>query len=129
MGLDMFAFRTKQKPENPVDFELDKEFEESRTEIHYWRKHPDLHRWMERLYREKGGQSSDFNCVPVELNLEDLERLETEIKVTGLEQNHGGFFFGSSQRDDSQDTDDLEFIRDARRAIEEGDTVYYDSWW
>jgi hypothetical protein len=63
------------------------------------------------------------------LNLEDLERLETEIKVTGLEQNHGGFFFGSSQRDDSQDADDLEFIRDARRAIEEGDTVYYDSWW
>jgi hypothetical protein len=125
----MFAYRTPVKPEKPVDFQDEVYGDNERQEIQYWRKHPDLHRWMERLYREKGGQAEDFNCVPVELNLEDLERLETEIKVTGLDKNHGGFFFGSSNRNDEEENEDLEFIRNARRAIEEGDTVFYDSWW
>ena len=30
-------------------------------QIHYWRKHPNLHGWMEDLYRAKGG-AAEFNC-------------------------------------------------------------------
>lgn len=128
MGLDMFAFRTNAKPSQPVDFMEEIQGAE-RNEIHYWRKHPDLHRFMEKLYREKGGQQADFNCTPVELTEEDLFALEVHIKTTGLEPNQGGFFFGASSRDDEQDAEDLQFIEDARQAIREGDTVYYDSWW
>jgi hypothetical protein len=33
--------------------------------MHYWRKHPDLHGWMEKLCRAKGGKFDDFNLAPV----------------------------------------------------------------
>jgi hypothetical protein len=55
MGLDMYARTTNAKLKSPVDFD-----ETDGTEFHYWRKHPDLHGWMERLYREKGGIDRSF---------------------------------------------------------------------
>lgn len=120
MGLDMYAFTQKAKPQTPVDFEPD-----TPTELHYWRKHPNLHGWMEALYFEKGGQQS-FNCVPVELTIEDLDRLEADLSLSNLPQTEG-FFFGQTQGDELDD--DLTFIAKARAAIANGLTVYYDSWW
>jgi len=38
----MYAFTTAHEPEEPVDFKAD-----NAVEIH-WRKHPNLHGWMER---------------------------------------------------------------------------------
>jgi hypothetical protein len=58
MGLDMFARTTTEKPASDVDFDM-----EQHSELHYWRKHPDLHGWMEKLYRGKGGAAESFNCV------------------------------------------------------------------
>ena len=120
MGLDMYAFTMTAKPQTPVDFEP-----EDPTRLHYWRKHPNLHGWMEALYGEKGG-AQEFNCVPVELTLEDLDRLEADLSLGSLPQTQG-FFFGESQGDELED--DLDFIAKARLAIENGLTVYYDSWW
>ena len=120
MGLDMYAFTQKAKPQAPVDFEP-----ETPTELHYWRKHPNLHGWMEALYFEKGG-AQEFNCVPVELTADDLNRLETDIRAGNLPQT-SGFFFGSS--DGTEIADDLAFVAKARAAIAQGNTVYYDSWW
>lgn len=123
MGLDMYAMVMKRAPERAVDFEYDVEETE---EIHYWRKHPNLHGWMRRLYIHKGGSDPEFNLVPVQLTTEDLDQLEQDVS-NGALPHTTGFFFGSS--DGSEKEDDLEFIRKARAAIEEGKTVFYTSWW
>jgi hypothetical protein len=123
MGLDMYAYRTKAKPETETDFST-KSFNE--VEIHYWRKHPNLHGWMEQLYYNKGGQADSFNCVNLELTQDDLLDLRNDLKEGNLPST-AGFFFGQS--DGSENEEDLKFVDDALKAIEEGDTVYYSSWW
>ncbi|WP_430450713.1 phosphoglycerate kinase [Rhodopirellula europaea] len=120
MGLDMYAMTTTEVLEKEVDFKVD-----DTGELHYWRKHPNLHGWMERLYYDKGG-TEDFNCVPVVLNVTDLDQLEIDIQSGDLPDT-SGFFFGESEGNESED--DLEFIAKARRAIADGQTVFYDSWW
>ena len=123
MGLDMYALSTKAKPQTEVDFST-KNFEQ--TELHYWRKHPNLHGWMQNLYDMKGGTSSDFNGDCVVLDSEDLDNLEQDIKDGNLPDT-SGFFFGQSDSD--SDLDDLEFVQKSRNEIANGKTVYYTSWW
>ncbi|MEY4333950.1 MAG: hypothetical protein RLZZ196_2693 [Bacteroidota bacterium] len=123
MGLDMYAFATKAKPTTEVDFST-KNFDVE--EIHYWRKHPNLHGWMQELYDSKGGTSDSFNGDCVVLDNEDLDNLEQDIKDGNLPDT-SGFFFGNTQGD--EDEDDLLFVKQAREAISNGRTVYYTSWW
>ena len=126
MGLDMYAFSTKAKPNKEVDFSTTNFQPE---EVHYWRKHPNLHGWMHELYLSKGGDKhSDFNGDCVVLTESDLDDLEHDIEKCDL-PNTSGFFFGQSQTDEDEMKDDLEFVRKARTAIAEGKTVYYTSWW
>jgi len=120
MGLDMYAYMTRETPARPVDFEI-----EDASPFYYWRKHPDLHGWMEELYREKGGEEQ-FNCVPVQLTASDLDRLEADIRSGDLPDTTG-FFFGDS--DGTETAGDLAFIAAARVALAEGYTIYYNSWW
>lgn len=120
MGLDMYALVTREKPATPFGFKV-----EDAAEIHYWRKHPNLHGWMESLYFEKGGADT-FNCITLALTAEDLDRLEADVRAGHLPPT-SGFFFGES--DGSEREDDLMFIATARAAIAEGKTVFYDSWW
>lgn len=122
MGLDMYAVTCRRPPASPVDFKVDKDA----TELHYWRKHPNLHGWMERLYREKGGTDADFNVVPVVLTADDLDRLEADIRARRLPQT-SGFFFGVTTGDEQED--DLQFVADAREALAAGLTVIYAAWW
>ena len=76
MGLDQFAYKTKIKFTKEVDFESEiKDDRSELVEIHCWRKHANLQGWMESLYREKGGSSEEFNCVPLQLTKEDLDML------------------------------------------------------
>jgi hypothetical protein len=121
MGLDMFAMTTNLAPESPVDFKA-----ENATELHYWRKHPNLHGWMEELYYAKGGSAESFNCVTLQLALKDLDKLEADTKSQKLPDTKG-FFFGES--DGTEFEDDLAFINKAREAIAQGQIVFYDSWW
>ena len=114
MGLDQYAHKI-------VAHDTD-----NREEIAYWRKHPNLQGWMEQLWREKGGEG-EFNCVDVELTLEDLEQLEASIEDAELPDTDG-FFFGDNS-DDYYREQDLEFIADASKAIEQGYKVVYTSWW
>lgn len=123
MGLDQFAYRRPGSLPKAVDFDR---IGDAETEIHYWRKHPNLQGWMRALYVEKGGSQDDFNCVPVELTLADLDRLESDVKCRALPPTTG-FFFGQS--DGSEIDDDLTFIAKARTVIAEGDSVFYTSWW
>lgn len=123
MGLDQYAYC--------IDNNGEKE------ELAYWRKHPNLQGWMENLWYNRGrpgltkdnsgNMLGDFNCIPVELNKEDLDALENAIVNKGLPST-GGFFFGENS-DDYYKEQDLEFIRKAREALDSGLTVMYDSWW
>ena len=110
-----------QPTAGPVDFKV-----EDASELHVWRKHPNLHGWMQDLYYDKGGSAECFNCVPVVLTAEDLDRLEAAIRTRELPHTIG-FFFGET--DGTEMDDDLAFIAKAREAIAAGLTVYYDSWW
>lgn len=121
MGLDMYAYTTDRTPAQPVDFKAD-----DAQELHYWRKHPNLHGWMERRYREKGGTDPDFNCVNLQLTAEDLDALEADIAARALPPT-SGFFFGES--DGSEINDDLAFVAKARAALASGLAVFYSSWW
>jgi hypothetical protein len=123
MGLDQFAYS--------IDSEGNK------AELAYWRKHPNLQGWMENLWDSKGRPNqntdsdpmglSDFNCVPVELTYKDLDDLEHDIQQNRMPQTVG-FFFGSDS-DNHYRSQDLEFIQNARQALDNGSKVYYDSWW
>ena len=133
----MYAQRMKFTPSKEVDFTdeiygkdvngvIDYELiNVELQEIAYWRKHPDLHGWMENLYREKGGREKSFNGDLVVLTLKDLDRLEEDILRKKLPKT-SGFFFGESGEISLKD---LEFVLEARKAIQEGDTVFYDSSW
>jgi hypothetical protein len=112
MGLDQYA--------HVVDSNGEKE------ELAYWRKHPNLQGWMETLYISKGGQE-EFNCVPVELDHNDLDNLEQAITNRELPETQG-FFFGSDS-DEHYKEQDLKFIEKAREALDSGLKVVYDSWW
>jgi hypothetical protein len=147
MGLDMYAYAIKRRgcrhdhsdcwvnralslacageAERPdVDVERIAE-EEGWEKIFYWRKHPNLHGWMERLYRQKGGTADSFNCNSVRLTLDDLDALADAVE--GRLPETSGFFFGKS--DFHPVERDREFIQLARARIRLGYDVYYDSWW
>ena len=130
MGLDMFVWRVAAN--DAIDDLTIRSEEDGREreleEVFYWRKHHDLHGWMENLYRDKGGKCESFNCVPVRLHERDLDALQTDLLNSALPQTTG-FFFGDNPPDAESLKIDLEFIQKARDAIAEGDAVYYDSWW
>lgn len=95
-------------------------------EIAYWRKHPNLHGWMEQLYRSRGGEG-DFNGDELELTWDDIDMLENDIKEGAL-PGTSGFFFGDPA-DDYYREDDLKFIKDARTHLFLGLRVFYNSSW
>jgi hypothetical protein len=123
MGLDQYA--NARRGEAIVDDEGYTYYEDS-MELAYWRKHPNLQGWMRDLYYEKGGEG-EFNCVDVELTLEDLDALEASLDEEALPETTG-FFFGSDSSEYYAEAD-REFIVAARAAIKQGYTVTYSSWW
>lgn len=128
MGLDMFVYAVY--PEQCLSYDdLSYKLKEGDKpeELFYWRKHHDLHGAMEQLYRQKGG-TEEFNCVPVRLTIQDLDNLANNIVENSLPQTTG-LFFGNNPPDDESIKKDLNFIQQARTAIENGKLVYYNSWW
>ena len=106
-------------------------------ELAYWRKHPNLHGWMERLWErklaaegktpEESDWGSSFNGVELELNYEDLDELERAVAHGQLPSTQG-FFFGNSA-DEHYRNHDLEFIKNARAELFMGLKVFYNSSW
>jgi hypothetical protein len=119
MGLDQYAYT--------IDNNGEKE------ELTYWRKHPNLQGWMENLWESKGRPNAhedhpyEFNCVSLELTMEDIDNLEKAVTNADLPETVG-FFFGQDS-DNEYFENDIEFIRKAREALDAGLPVYYDSWW
>ena len=123
MGLDQYA--NARRGEAIVNEDGYTYYEDS-IELAYWRKHPNLQGFMQELYYEKGGEG-EFNCVDVELTLEDLDSLEATLDNEALPETVGFFFGGNA--DDHYAEADREFIVAARAAIKQGYTVVYSSWW
>ncbi len=96
-------------------------------EIAYWRKHPNLHGWMEKLAHNKGLEYDSFNGIELELTHEDLVELERAV-THGQLPGTSGFFFGEDS-DDYYRKHDLEFIKNARAELFLGLKVFYNSSW
>ena len=113
MGLDQYAL--SRAPEQP-------KFK--------WRKHPNLHGWMQRLW-ESRGHDGEFNCVELRLNKEDIEKLRVGIHSNCLSdtgKDTEGFFFGGNA-DEHYREQDLAFCEWALKELDAGNEVIYDSWW
>jgi len=120
MGLDQYAYIASK-----ADTDYD---DTSRQELAYWRKHPNLQGWMEKLWESKGNQG-DFNGVELELTWEDIDRLEKDIKAGTVAQlATTGFFFGDPS-DEYYKEQDLEFCLDAKTELFLGLKVFYNSSW
>jgi hypothetical protein len=130
MGLDMYAYAARKGQyeeywEN-YDFKTDSSSVDKPRELAYWRKHPNLHGWMHRLW-EGQGNSGSFNGDELELTLEDLDRLEQDVEKGRLPATEG-FFFGNDA-DQHYKAQDLKFIQEARIELEAGNCVFYNSSW
>lgn len=98
------------------------------VELAYWRKHPNLHGWMQKLWEAKGG-NGNFNGDELELTWEDVDMLENDIKSGVLaKMNTEGFFFGKPS-DNHYYQQDLKFCVDAKAEIFLGFKVFYNSSW
>ena len=121
MGLDQYAYVASKAQADWDD--------PSHQEIAYWRKHPNLQGWMEKLAEKKNVQYSTFNGVEIELTWDDIDKLEKDIKagvVAGLDTE--GFFFGKPS-DDYYYEKDLEFCINAKAELFLGRKVFYNSSW
>ena len=117
MGLDMYAYIARKNDDELI----------SSHEIAYWRKHPNLHGWMQKLAEEKKYSFRTFNGVELELTWEDVDRLEKAIKSRSLPKT-SGFFFGDNA-DDIYYEDDLKFCVNAKAELFFGFRVFYNSSW
>ena len=131
MGLDMYAYAAEKAGKmnehyEHYDWESGSSPVPKPREIAYWRKHPNLHGWMHRLWESKGN-SGDFNGDELELTWEDLEQLEQDVQNKNLPGTRG-FFFGDDA-DDHYRENDLKFIREAKAELFCGLKVFYNSSW
>jgi hypothetical protein len=150
MGLDQYAYVALNAKERDDYYQsLEGKFVEgvwtvtTKTkprDIAYWRKHPNLQGWMQRLWLQKNGfavNSTDqfignkvppnFNGIELELTREDIDCLEQDIQNRKLPFTQG-FFFGSPA-DDYYREQDLKFCREARAELFLGLKVFYNSSW
>ena len=124
MGLDQYAYKSKVSSD---EFTPD-----NHERIFYWRKNPDLHGWMEKLWEQQNedlvvnNPDNQFNTVYLELTADDLTDLEYQNEGETLPETTG-FFFGKSDKSDKESN--KEFIEIARQAINDEYRVYYFSWW
>ncbi len=135
MGLDQYGYA------------VPKEESEARNELAYWRKHNRLQGWMEQLWYDKGRPNAqtdgdamgDFNCVDLELDANDIDSLEEAIENFALPETQGFFFGDDSYLWESEESpssanyfykeQDLQFIEEARKALDKGDKVVYHCWY
>ena len=97
------------------------------VEIAYWRKHPSLHGWMEKLAERKNLEYRSFNGVELELTWEDIDDLERAVRNGKLPFTEG-FFFGKPA-DNVYYEEDLKFCVDAKAELFLGLKVFYNSSW
>jgi hypothetical protein len=140
MGLDQYAYSRPPRKRNS----------DNDIQIAEWRKHNRLQGWMQDLWESKGcpreggcgdDDNHEFNCVPLQLTEEDINSLEDAILDFELPESDG-FFWGSDSyfwtdenNEPHADNDywykesDLQFVKDARKALEKKHRIFYSSWY
>lgn len=137
MGLDGYAYAAHERGERRRYWDNAKinkktgEYESPYKLPHqlaYWRKHRQLQEWMDNLWKEKGEPypyndsrwDSTFNCVELELEWDDIQKLEDDIKNC-----RNGFSESCYHREE-----DLQFCLDAKEQIFlfRKRVFYYPSW-
>jgi hypothetical protein len=142
MGLDMYAYVASRKGQQS-DFDETSAFDATTNEfvsetvtkpveLAYWRKHPNLHGWMEQLWESKGRPRENvgwpiFNGIELELTWDDLDNLEHAIRHGKLPDTEG-FFFGKPS-DNHYYEQDLAFVNNAKAEVFLGLKVFYNSSW
>ena len=125
MGLDQFVLVKADRQPAP------------HRVIGQWRKHPNLHGWMEDLWLDKGkpdgADGREFNCVELPLLEEDILFCMEAIQNKQLPHTEG-FFFGdedewSEDERESQRQEDLAIMKECLAEVQSGREVIYDSWW
>ena len=143
MGLDMYAYvasKAGQQNEFYETAEFNKTINDfvSKTvskpvELAYWRKHPSLHGWMEKLWERKliadGGdpEKHTFNGIELELTWEDVDELERVVRAGKLPFTEGFFFVKPSNNHYYEE--DLKFCLNAKAELFLGLKVFYNSSW
>lgn len=138
MGLDQYAYVAAKAGQQQEYWEQDADANSvaKPREIAYWRKHPNLHGWMEQLWIAKGRPGFDestadrdptFNGIELELTHTDLDELERAVTHKQLPSTRG-FFFGDDA-DEHYYESDLNFIKNARAELFCGLKVFYNSSW
>lgn len=122
MGLDMYFF---QVPKGKGPDTKDK------VELKYFRKHSDLHGWLEDEWRAQNSENENaewngFNCVYMEITPPILMRLKDYLTLPE-KKHYQGFFWGAT--DDEQWKETRELVARMEEIINSGDKVYYYSWW
>ena len=139
MGLDQHLYSMEQDidPNTMYDNYVDGTIDD----VGYWRKHPDLHGYIEALWVEAGHPGADspvedggfgwstFNGVPFELSEEDiLNIIECSKKGSfGEYDNTTGFFFGETC--DRHHTDTIVIMTEALKLKRQGKKIVYNSSW
>ena len=107
-------------------------------EIAYWRKVPSVHEWFRQLGIKKGidgcEDADDFNGINVPITKEDISDLINDLCAKNMNYDVEGFFFGSdSEMDDLQFAYYMKYnfeqIYKILEAFDDGDELYYTSWW
>ena len=144
MGLDQYAYSRPPRKRNS----------DNDIQIAEWRKHNRLQGWMQDLWESKGCPNEDkygddddddaevlFNCVPLQLTEEDIYSLEDAILNFEFPESNG-FFWGSDSyfwTDENNEPfpeneyyyqeADLQFIKDARKALKKKHRIFYSCWY
>ena len=139
MGLDQYAYARPPRKRNGDDDE----------QLCDWRKHNRLQGWMQQLWEDKGcpnantegDEMGDFNCVELQLTAQDIDNLEYAIENFELPES-SGFFWGSDSYFWNDENDepfpeneywykkhDLNFVKQARKMLDNKWRVYYSCWY
>jgi hypothetical protein len=139
MGLDQYAYARPPRKRNSDDD----------VQIAEWRKHNRLQGWMQQLWYDKGcpnaktedDEMGDFNSVELQLSKQDIDNLKYAIENFDLPEANG-FFWGSDSYFWNDENDepfpeneywykqsDLQFVEDAKKALDNGHRIYYSCWY
>ena len=143
MGLDQYAYARPPRKRNSEDD----------VQIAEWRKHNRLQGWMEQLWYNKGcpnlpedseeelDHGSAFNTIELPLTRSDIDALEYDINNFEFPEANG-FFWGSDSYFWNDENDepfpeneywykknDLMFVEEARKMLDNKWRVYYSCWY
>ena len=97
-------------------------------DIARFRKHSDLHGFLTNIWLLKNPDTSytDFNCDYLEITPKILSEIEM-LAYNPPKMHYSGPFWGESTLEDWEETKTL--CEDIEKAFDEGERVFYFSWW